>query len=115
MEGTLCYPSDPCSTAGLTLPVVEYPHPEGISITGGYVYHGSAIPELDGRYFYGDFATGFIRSFAVAGGAATYPLDHTSELGSVSSLSSFGTDGSGELYVVSLSGSVYRLDKAGTS
>jgi hypothetical protein len=114
MEGSLCYASDPCSTAGLTLPVVEYDRSVGRSITGGYVYRGSAIPELDGRYFYGDFVSGIIRSFAVSGGGATYELDHTSELGSVAALSSFGTDGFGELYVVSISGSISRLERAGT-
>ncbi len=114
MEGSLCYPGNPCSTAGLTLPVVEYDRSVGRSITGGYVYRGSAIPELDGRYFYGDFVSGIIRSFAVSGGGATYELDHTSELGSVAALSSFGTDGFGELYVVSISGSISRLERAGT-
>jgi glucose/arabinose dehydrogenase len=110
MEGSLCYPAgSACSSAGKVLPVVEYPRTEGRSITGGYVYRGSEIPELVGRYFYGDFATGFIRSFEIVGTAAVNHLDHTWDLGTVNRLSSFGTDGSGELYVVSLDGNVYRI------
>ena len=52
-----------CSVAGLTLPVLEYGHGEGCSVTGGLVYRGSAIPRLAGHYFYGDFCSGWIRSF----------------------------------------------------
>lgn len=112
MEGTLCYPADPCSSAGLALPQVEYTHAEGISITGGYVYRGAAIPEIAGRYFYGDYGSGFIRSFAIVGTAAVSPLDHVAEFGSLSGLSSFGTDGAGELYVMTLGGNLYRIDRA---
>ena len=113
MEGSLCYPEgSSCSSAGKVLPVVEYTHAEGRSITGGYVYRGSEMPELAGRYFYGDFGTGFIRSFEIVGTTAVNHLDHTLELGTVSLLSSFGTDGSGELYVLSLSGNVYRISRS---
>jgi glucose/arabinose dehydrogenase len=114
MEGSLCYPEgSSCSSAGKVLPVVEYTHAEGRSITGGYVYRGAEIPELVGRYFYGDFITGFIRSFEIVGTSAVNHLDHTLELGTVSALSSFGTDGSGELYVLSLGGNVYRITRSG--
>jgi glucose/arabinose dehydrogenase len=113
MEGSLCYsPSTNCSTPELHLPAIEYDHTQGQSITGGYVYRGSAIPALQGRYFYGDFISGFIRSFDLEAGSAVRPLDHTFELGTVSQLASFGTDGFGELYVVSLGGSVFRIDRA---
>ena len=113
-EGSLCYPSGTgCSTAGLSLPAVEYPHSEGRSITGGYVYRGAAMPDLAGRYFYGDFITGFIRSFSISGTTAVDHLDHGWDLGAVGGLASFGTDGSGELYVVSIGGSVYRIVRDG--
>ncbi len=105
MEGSLCFGSSNCNSAGLVLPVTEYTHSEGCSITGGYVYRGSAIPELTGHYFYGDFCSGFIRSFRYTGGIAdakNWPF-------SVGSLTSFGTDGFGELYVVSLGGTVSKV------
>jgi glucose/arabinose dehydrogenase len=58
MEGFACYsPSTGCDTSGLTLPVLDYNHSVGYSITGGYVYHGSARPELEGAYIYGDFGS----------------------------------------------------------
>lgn len=107
MEGSLCFGSSTCNTAGLVLPVLEYPHPDGCSITGGYVYRGTAIPELAGHYFYGDFCSGFIRSFRYNGGIADakqWPF-------SVGNVVSFGTDGFGELYVVSLNGTVSKVGR----
>ena len=68
MEGNHCYqPSSGCNRTGLTLPVFEYGHGEGCSVTGGYVYRGTAIPELNGHYFYGDFCSGWVRSFRYTG------------------------------------------------
>ena len=108
-EGAHCFdPPSGCSVAGLTLPVLEYGHSEGCSVTGGFVYRGSAIPGLQGHYFYGDFCSGWIRSF-VYGGAVTNATDWTSELGTVGSLSSFGVDALGEIYVLSLSGTVSKI------
>ena len=57
--------------------------------------------------------TGFIRSFTISGTTAVEHLDHGWDLGRVGGLASFGTDGSGELYVVSISGSVYRIVRDG--
>lgn len=107
MEGAHCYQSG-CSNAGLVLPVHEYDHGEGCSITGGYVYRGTAIPELVGHYFYGDFCSGFVRSFRYTGAAE----DGKAWPGlSTGSLVSFGTDGFGELYVVSIGGTVARIER----
>lgn len=61
-EGNQCH-ADDCDTVSLTWPAVTYPHPEGCSITGGYVYRGVTFPELQGHYFYGDFCSGEISSF----------------------------------------------------
>jgi hypothetical protein len=89
---------------------VVYPNPgEGRSVVGGYVYRGSAIPNLQGTYFYADFFSGWIRSFRLAGGVATLPRDWTRSLGTINSLSGFGEDGSGEIYVTSFNGTVYQL------
>jgi len=114
LEGTRCYPSGgTCQTAGTVLPQVEYTHSEGGSITGGIVYRGSRIPALRGTYFYGDFVSGWVRSFRYDGSVR----DHYDWRGrfSTSLVSSFGVDGLGEMYVVSLSGSVWRIvgDSAG--
>ncbi|MDH3206313.1 MAG: PQQ-dependent sugar dehydrogenase [Gemmatimonadota bacterium] len=110
MEGSACYnPSSGCATAGLTLPVYEYGHSPECSVTGGYVYRGSAFPSMAGRYFFGDYCAGWIRSFQIVGGAAAGIQDHTAAIGTVSQISSFAEDGLGELYVVSLSGTIYRI------
>ena len=109
MEGLHCYNAASCDQAGLSLPVLEYPHSEGCSVTGGYVYRGGKIPPLQGRYFYGDYCNGWIRSFRVEGGTAVDPLDHSAELGTLSQVTSFGEDALGELYVVTLGGRVFRV------
>jgi len=115
MEGLHCYPPNAsCDRSGLTLPVVEYGHDAGCSITGGYVYRGHALPELAGTYFYGDYCTGIIRSFRVVSGVAADTKDWTSSLrtqsgGPMQGLASFGLDASGELYFVLLDGDIYRL------
>ena len=60
MEGTHCYNASTCNQSGLTLPVLEYAHSEGCSVTGGYVYRGSVIPALQGLYFFGDYCQGSV-------------------------------------------------------
>jgi len=114
MEGLHCYGSSTCNQAGLTLPVVEYSHQAGCSITGGYVYRGREIPELGGAYFYGDYCTGIIRSFRIDQGKAVDVRDWTSALrtqsgSSMQGLSSFGQDARGEIYMALLSGEVYQI------
>ena len=114
MEGLHCYGSATCNRTGLTLPVLEYPHQDGCSITGGYVYRGRELPELDGVYFYGDYCTGIVRSFNIDQGKAVNARDWTSTLraqsgGPMAGLSSFGQDARGELYLVLLSGEVYQI------
>jgi glucose/arabinose dehydrogenase len=113
LEGTACFGTNTCDGTGTVLPVHEYTHDEGCSITGGYVYRGSTLPELEGRYFFGDFCSGWIRSFRFDGGAAVDVVDHTDDFGTVSNLSSFGEDAQGELYAISLDGTVYRIVPAG--
>lgn len=110
MEGRHCYGSDDCDMTGLELPVLEYDHSQGCSVTGGYVYRGSAIVEIRGHYFYSDFCDGFLRSFRYTGsGIADERLWDVGDLGSVLS---FGEDAAGELYILSANGSVYRLVEA---
>ena len=108
MEGTACYnPTVACSTGvTLTLPVLEYLHNEGCSVIGGYVYRGSAIPELTGHYLYTDYCRGWLRSFRYSGGTTT---DRRQWAGiSVPYTVSFGHDGAGELYMVG-TGRVWKI------
>ena len=110
-EGLHCFaPSTGCDTDGITLPVLEVSHGDGgaCSITGGYVYRGADIPELHGHYFYSDYCGGWLRSFAWDGSTVTESADWTAEVGNVGRITSFGTDGFGELYVTA-GDSVYRL------
>jgi glucose/arabinose dehydrogenase len=113
MEGRLCFaPSTGCDTDGLTRPVLEYGHDQGCSVTGGVVYSGCRMPDLAGTYFYGDFCTGFVRSFRLVSGAVTDQRDWTNGLEGIGRISSFGTDAEGEVYVVDFGGRVYRLEPA---
>ncbi len=114
MEGMHCYNTQ-CSFAGFTLPLVEYGHTGGAcSITGGYVYRGTRVPALAGHYLYADFCAGFVRSFRYVGSAATDARDWSQQLspGGGGSVSSFGEDGRGELYVMALGGALYRIVEA---
>lgn len=116
-EATHCYPAgSSCDTTGITMPVTEYGHGEGCSVTGGFVYRGTALPELRGTYFYGDYCTGIVRSLRVVNGAPLDAKDWTTALrtaggGPMQGLSSFGVDSRGELYLVLLAGDIYRLER----
>lgn len=107
MEGRHCFGSASCDQSGLTLPLVEYNHDRGCSITGGYVYRGAAIPEIQGHYFYGDYCGGWVRSFRYEAGAAVDQAQWPS-LSPGGSILSFGEDAAGELYVLS-SDRVFRI------
>jgi glucose/arabinose dehydrogenase len=111
MEGFACFqPPTGCSTAGLTLPVLDYDRTGGIcAVTGGYVYRGSALPILAGRYLYSDFCAGFVRSFTFVGGQALDRIDWTAEIDPGPAVTSWGEDNAGELYILTGTGSVYRL------
>ena len=114
MEASQCFqPRDGCDTTGLLLPVVEYDREVGCSVTGGYVYRGSAVPGLVGRYLYGDYCSNRVFAFRWSDGVASEPVELTADLdpdGLIQGLSSFGEDAAGELYVTSLGGSVFRIE-----
>ncbi|MDH5316397.1 MAG: glucose dehydrogenase, partial [Gemmatimonadota bacterium] len=90
------------------LPVLEYGHNRGCSVTGGYVYRGAAIPALVGRYLYADYCSGWVRSFRYQGGQATEQLDRP-ELRPGGNITSFGEDARGELYILTQGGGLYRI------
>jgi hypothetical protein len=105
----------------LVEPIFEYSHAAGGSITGGFVYRGKALgSEMRGRYLFADFVTSRVWSIALTVNATTHEatasdlVEHTAELGSAAaSPSSFGVDATGELYLVSYSGSIARLGSTG--
>jgi glucose/arabinose dehydrogenase len=114
MEGTHCYRKG-CAPGRYLAPAVEYDHQTGCSVTGGEVYRGKAIPELDGVYFYADYCTAIVRSFRWARGAVYQHWNWKPVLDpefKLSTIASFGTDGDGELYVVTLDGVIYKLVRA---
>ena len=101
-EGLHCFrPSSGCDTAGLTLPVIEIRHGDSgtCSITGGLVYWGPAIPEIQGQFFYSDFCGGYLRSIRSDEGVAG-EIDWTDQVGDAGSVASFGLDHNGEMYVL---------------
>lgn len=106
-EGNACFPGDPCNQTGQTLPVLVYDHSAGCSITGGYVYRGSAIPDLQGRYLYSDFCTGFLRSLHLVNGQAIERVDWN--IPSVGNVLSFGEDANREMYVITGTNKVYSI------
>jgi len=109
MEGFACF-LPACTPTGLALPVLTYDHSDGCSITGGYVYRGTRIPALAGTYLYADYCAGWVRSFQWRGGAVADARDEPA-LAPGGTVSSFGEDARGELYVVTYGspGSLYRI------
>ncbi|NQV05530.1 PQQ-dependent sugar dehydrogenase [bacterium] len=108
IEGNSCFALSDCNPGAFTLPALVYPHQGGAcSITGGYVYRGSAIPGLGSAYFYGDFCSGAISSFRLDG-EGPYELRDWPSL-STPGLTSFGVDESGEMYMSSTDGNLYRI------
>jgi glucose/arabinose dehydrogenase len=97
---------DGVAAPGHVRPVLTYPTGEGCSITGGYVVRDPGLPSLRGRYLYGDYCNGELRSFEPAPGGARG--DRALGL-TVPSLSSFGEDSGGRIYATSLDGPVFQL------
>jgi hypothetical protein len=109
LEGRSCWVvATGCQTAGMTMPVVQYGHDEGCSVTGGVIYRGTQIPELIGHYFFADWCNGWIRSFRL-GTTAVDEVKEWTELGNVGQVSSFGLDADGEILFVTSGGVLARL------
>ena len=107
MEGSHCYsPATGCNQSGLTLPIVEYDHSQGCSVTGGYVYRGDQIASLQGYYIYGDYCSGNIWALAYNGNVVTENILLTE---SGLSITSFGEDLAGNLYILDRQGGIYTL------
>ena len=129
MEGNHCYyPKVNCNPIGI-LPIFEYPNDanymktlmgmdepnvDGCSVTGGYVYRGSAMPSLQGTYFFADYCSGNIWTFKEENGKAVDFQNRTDEINLAGGkwtnyISSFGEDNEGELYIVDYNEAIYKL------
>lgn len=107
MEAEDCFsPSTGCDTSGLELPVIAYDHDDGCSVTGGYVYRGSALPSLQGAYIYGDFCSGKIWGLRYDGQSIT---EHRLLVDSDLEITSFGRDLADNLYILSRNTGIYTL------
>lgn len=110
MEGPNCWLDESdCDTEGLTLPIASYSHADGCSVTGGVVYRGTAIPELDGHYFYADWCFGWVRSLLYSNGQVSDEQDWSTDLGEVGMISSFGVDENGEVLITTSEGTLGRI------
>jgi len=105
-EGNHNYDLSGCTDTNYIFPVWEYSHSDGVSITGGYVYRGPNLPDLYGKYIYGDFGTRKIWALTYDG---INPPTNKLLLTSSVSIASFGVDINNELYVVGYNGIIYRF------
>ncbi|MGQ0572471.1 MAG: PQQ-dependent sugar dehydrogenase [Armatimonadota bacterium] len=107
MEGAHCFrPATGCNTAGLRLPIAEYGRSGGCSVTGGYVYRGSRLPDLAGRYLFGDYCSGRLWSLHETS-SGRWTMTQLMDTGL--RISSFGEDQNGEVYLVDHSGGIHLL------
>ena len=105
LEGSACYASNQCQTAGMTPPVFTYAHEMGgCSVTGGVVYRGVAMPEWQGVYLFGDYCSG-----SVAGLLPAANWQQAWLFSGLGNISSFGEDAAGEVYLADLSGAIYQF------
>ena len=108
MEGLRCFrPRSGCDVGGLEPPVFEYDHSQGCSVTGGYVYRGLALPPLFGAYLFADFCSGRIWGLRHDGGAGI--LEHQLIADTNLSITSFGQDLAGNIYILSRDDGIYAL------
>lgn len=114
MEGTACFdPSSGCDQAGLELPIWEYNHDnDDQSITGGFVYHGTQLPGLTGKYIYGDFVSTRIWALEFD---LTSAIDNTLLVDQAFGVSAFGLDADGELLISGYNGTIYKLVQTSVS
>lgn len=111
MEGFHCYNASSCDTTGLTMPVWEYNHGVGQAITGGFVYRGSQVPELTGKYVYADYVSG--RIWALEYQSSMEPVN-TLLMDTDLAISTFGVDHENELYLCAFDGKIYRFKSEST-
>ena len=104
MEGKHCYSESNCDTTKFILPILEYSHNEGCSVTGGYVYHGN-VNSIQNQYIFSDFCSGLIWTIDLE--KNEYVKNHI--LTGPFKISSFGEDENKEVYILSLDGQIYKI------
>ena len=112
MEGFHCFnPASGCDTTGLTLPIWEYMHDPNShnAITGGYVYRGTALPDLYGKYIYADYENGKIWALEYDG---INPASNQLLIDSGLNITSFGTDSNNELFICTFDSTIYKIVKS---
>lgn len=111
LEGSSDFDCTDCdgARATTTLPIHEYPHTDGITVVGGYVYRGADIPSLQGTYFFADLS-GALWSLEYDGMTVTnFQQYDSSFIPAGNTFVSFGEDGAGELYIVDILGTIYKI------
>jgi glucose/arabinose dehydrogenase len=111
-EGNHTYNTSGCNYPEYVNPIWEYAHGSECSITGGYVYRGPSVPELEGKYIYGDYCSSKIWSLEYDG---MNPPVNQYILNSTGPLTSFGVDQNHEFYLTSFNGNIYRFTPTVTS
>lgn len=106
MEGSSCYEEDECDPTASVLPIAEYTHEEGCSITGGYVSRGAALPDIAGVYVFADFCFGTVWGL---GQSADGEWVRSDPVQTGLNITSFAEDAEGNLYLTATDGSLYRL------
>ena len=107
VEGLECYDASSCDMSGLQPPRVVYGRDDGCAVTGGFVYRGPSMPELNGYYVYGDYCRGTIWAVNTADDSPPVLLAETGLL-----ITTFGELADGELLALTLGGGIYRLQRA---
>jgi uncharacterized repeat protein (TIGR01451 family) len=108
LEGAHCFRTATCNQSGLVLPVAEYDHDQGCSITGGLVSRAADAPQLDGIYFYGDFCSGNLWGLR-----RHDTFENMLLLNTPRGISSFGADEAGHVLLVDyFAGDILRIDDA---
>ena len=104
MEGNSCFNNEICNKDNLIMPIIEYSHSEGCSVTGGYVYHGR-IESLKNKYIFSDFCSGNIWTIDLSNNE--YEKERL--LKGPFQISSLGQDENGEVYILSFDGRIYTF------
>jgi glucose/arabinose dehydrogenase len=105
-EGFECFRAETCQEEGLVEPIAVYSHDEGCAIIGGHVYRGVSLPELQGRYIFGDYCAGTIWAVSKDEGRRIEILDSDEQI------YAFAEDQNGELLVLTAAGGIFRLTRA---
>jgi hypothetical protein len=107
MEGFECFEPSDCDAGGLERPRAVYGHEDGCSVTGGYVYRGPSMPELNGWYVYGDYCSGRVWAANTSDDSAPVLLADSGL-----SIASFGELPDGELLALTFENAIFRLERS---